>query len=456
MHHPTTEKSRIPLVTALIETFGFSPWLATAVALFLGFLLAAALVWLWLSAPPSKMTILTGPPGTSFQRYAEAYRDTLKANHGPEVIIRASAGSLDNLKQLQDPNSGVDVAFVQGGLVGDKPPADLVSLGTVAYQPVWVFYRGTQRYTRLSELAGKRICVGLAGSGTNILAKALLEANKITGAPTTLVEQAADKASADLLAGRLDAVFLMGEAAPIETLRALLTAEGIQLFSFTQADAYVRNQRFNYLNKIVLPQGSIDFASNLPAQDVILVGPGVELLARKNLNSTLSDQIIDAAQVRHSRPSLLSRRNEFPAPLEREFPISKEAARYYKSGKGITGITQGIVQNYWLASLINRVLVAIVPILLLMIPMARILPIAYRWSVQLRIYRCYRPLLRLERDAKSALSPERAHELLARLDDIEESVNSLKVPASFAYQFYALRGHVAFVRSRLKAIVAAV
>lgn len=451
MHSPTDRK-RFPLVTALIETFGFSPWLATAVALFLTFLLGAAVIWIWLSAPPRTVTIVTGPPGSSFQRYAKDYDEHLRANHGPMVKLVASSGSLDNLKRLQDPHSGIDVAFVQGGLVGDKPPPGLVSLGTISYQPMWVFYRAARKINRLADLAGRRVGVGPSGSGTLTLALALLEANGITGAPTTLVEQDSQAAAADLLKGNLDAVFLMGEAAPIETLSTLMRTEGVQLFSFTQADAYLRNRRFPYLNKITLPQGSIDLARNLPPQDVVVIGPGVELIARENLNSTLSDQIIDAAQARHSRPGLLSRRGEFPAPLEREFPLSDDALRYYKSGKSIT---YRFVHNFWLASLINRVLVAIVPILLLLIPAMRILPIAYRWSVQLRIYRYYRPLLRLERDARNATTAERARELLERLDEIEQDVNALRVPASFAYQFYALRGHVAFVRSRLKAAAAA-
>src|SRR6185503_3913629 len=119
--------------------------------------------------------------------------------------------------------------------------------------------------------------IGAPGSGAHILAKVLLEANGITGPPSTLVEQASENAGNDLLAGKLDAVFLMGDSAPTETLRTLMRADGIQLYHFTQAEAYSR--KFAYLDKIVLPQGAIDFGKikNLPAQDVVTVGPTVEL-----------------------------------------------------------------------------------------------------------------------------------------------------------------------------------
>lgn len=440
--------SRRPkLVTALIETFGFSPWLASVVALFLLGLGGAAILWVVLSAPPRSITITSGPVGSSFERNAEAYQKALAA-HGITLNIIPSGGSLENLQRLQKPDSGVDLGFVQGGLVGDTPPHGLISLGSVAYQPLWVFYRGTVHITRLSELAGKRVGIGAAGSGVETLARALLEANGITAASTTLVRQASEHAGVEFQAGKLDAIFLMGDSAPISTLRALLRAPDVQNYNFTQADAYVR--RFAYLNKIVLPQGAIDFGLNLPSQDITLVGPGVELIARKGLNSAVSDLLLSVAQKIHGRAGLLAKRGEFPAPLVREFPISEDALRYYKSGQGIT---YKLVESFWLANLINRLLVAIVPICLVLIPAIRFLPVAYRWSVQIRIYRCYRPLLRLERDAQTPLAPAHAEELLCRLDEIEADVNALRVPASFASQFYDLRNHTAFVRQRLKTAV---
>lgn len=443
----TPDKYRPKIVTALIETFGFSPLWATIVALFLAFLAAAAVVWLWLSAPPSVITIASGPPGSSFHRHAEAYQKAL-AEEGVTLRILTTDGSSDNLKRLQAADSAVDVGFVQGGLV-QSPPPDLVSLGSVAYQPLWVFYRGATRIERLSELAGKRIGIGAPGSGTHALALLLLQLNGISGAPSTFVEQASEVAAKDLIEGKIDAAFLMGDSASLGTLRTLSRTPGVQLYHFTQADGYVRRHAF--LNKIVLPQGTFDFGQNLPSHDVALIGPTVELVARKGLNSAISDLLLDKARDVHGRATILQKRGEFPAPLERDFHISDDAQRFYKSGRGLL---YDVFGSFWLASLVNRTLVVIVPMLLLLIPALRLLPIAYKWSVQLRIYRCYRPLLRLERESKTLLEREQAQELLARLDEIEQDVNALKVPASFAYQFYALRGHVAFVRSRLNTAVA--
>ena len=438
-------KKHFPIVTALIETFGFSPALATAFTLFLAVLTVLAVVWIAQSAPPRLIVLTSGPEGSSFSRWATVYQKALAA-HGVTVEIRPSAGSLDNLRRLQSKEIHVDVGFVTGGLTDGNNLGGLESLGSIAYQPLMIFYRGDAPISRLSELAGRHLAVGTDGSGTRTLALQLLKANAITDATATFSDLDAEAAATALLKGDLDAVFLMGDSAPAQTLRNLVRAPGIQLFDFHQADAYVR--RYSFLNKLRLPEGSFDLSKNLPARDVQLVGPTVELVARSDLNSALTDLLLEAAQEVHGKPGLFQKKAEFPAALEHEFPLSEDALRYYKSGQGILYRT---LHSFWLANLASRILVAIVPLALVLIPALRLLPVAYRLSVRLKLFKCYRPLLRLERDLFGPLTPERVEELLTRLDAIEEEAKQLKVPASFADQFYELRAHVAFVRQRLEA-----
>lgn len=440
---PEKDKKRLPVVTALVETFGFSPGLATLVALFLALICLLAVAWVIRSAPPSTVVITSGPEGSSFHRWATSYQKAL-AEHGVTLEIRLSDGSLDNLRRLKSSDSPADLGFIAGGLADPAELKGLVSLGSIAYQPLWVFYRSPTPITRLSELAGKRIAIGPVGSGTRALALLLLQANGITGAPTTFVDVEASAASTALTDNKVDAVFLMGDSASTQTMRSLMRASDIQLYNFTQADAYVRRNAF--LNKIVLPEGSIDFAKNLPAHDTFVVGPTVELVARKGFNSSLSDLLLDVAKEVHGRSSLLQRRGEFPAALEHDIPLSDDAMRYYKSGRGFF---YRVIDSFWVASLLNRVAVAIVPLLLVLVPAIRFFPLAYRMRIQLRLYRWYRPLLRLERETFAPLDREQIPPLLARLNDIESGVNQLKVPASFASQFYWLRTHIAFVRDRL-------
>ncbi len=425
------------------EVFGFDRKAAFIAALLISFVTIFAVFWFFHSAPPSTIIMTAGPEGSIFRANAEKYAAIL-ARKGVKLKILPSEGSLENLKRLADPSFNVDVGFVQGGLTNNIKTDKLVSLGSLYYSPLLLFYQRNERVDLLSKLDGKRIAVGPVGSGTRNLALVLLADNGIEpGGRTTLLDLDGDDEANALLEGKIDAAFMMGESASVQNLRKLLHTPGIRLFDFTQADAYTR--RITYLNRMELPEGSIDFGKNIPDNDIHLIGPAVELIARDGLHPALSDLLLDAAHEVHGTASLLRRQGEFPAPLQHEFRISSDAIRYYKSGKSF-------LYRYfpfWIASLLNRIIVVIVPVVVVLIPGLRIIPAFYRWRIMMRFYRWYRELLALERDMVTSLSPEKREESLLRLDDIDKEVNKMKVPASFADQFYVLRAHIIFVHDRL-------
>ncbi|HUL42255.1 MAG TPA: TAXI family TRAP transporter solute-binding subunit [Burkholderiales bacterium] len=394
-------------------------------------------------APPNHITITSGPEGSTFQTTAKKYQKIL-ARSGVKLRILPSGGSLENLNRLNNPSFHVDIGFVQGGVSGGKNIDKLVSLGSIFHEPLEIFYRGAAPVMRLSELSGKRLAIGPEGSGTRFLALALLKANGIeTGGSTALLDLSGEDAAQALIHGKIDAAFLMGDSATVHVMRELFLTPGVQLMNFEQAEAYLR--RFPYLNALELPMGSIDLGKNIPDHDVSLIAPTVELIAREDLHPALSDLLIEAATEVHASAGLLRRAGEFPAPLEHEFRISDDAKRYYTSGKSF------LYRHlpFWLASFADRMLVILVPIVVLLIPGLRMTPALYRWRVRSRINRWYGALLALERDMRAATVPENREEMLGRLDDIEKAVNRMKMPRSFADQFYALREHIIFVRTQL-------
>jgi TRAP-type uncharacterized transport system substrate-binding protein len=430
-------------VTIFSDNFGLNRALSALAVCFICLVTFSAIFWFIHSAPPRVLTITSGPPGSTFERNAEKYRDIL-ARNGVKLKIVPSQGSLENLQRLEKPGSGVDIGFVQGGVSNGTNAAKLVSLGSISYEPLMIFYRGGSPITLLSELEGKRLAIGPAGSGTHSLASTLLRTNGIiAGGATQLLDIDPAEGAKGLLDGTIDAVFLMSDSASSQTMRTLLRSPGVQLFSFEQADAYVR--RFNYLNKLRLPEGALDLGKNLPRQDIWLVGPTVELLARPDLNAAMSDLLLEAAQTVHGNASIMQNQGEFPKPLEHEFKISPDASRYYKSGKSF--LYREL--PFWIASLTNRILVAFIPMMLVLIPGLRLIPAAYKWRIRLRIYRWYRTLLTLERELSTELTKTELAEVHQRLDEIEKRVKRMKVPASFADQFYGLRGHIDYVRQKL-------
>ncbi len=423
--------------------FGVSRAAALCLILLITLAVLFSAFWFFHSATPNTITITTGPEGSIFQANAAKY-STILARNGVKLKIIPSEGSLENLRRLVDPKFRVDIGFVQGGVSNGLKIDKLVSLGSIFYAPILVFYRGTAPVDLLSGFKGKRLAIGPAGSGTQSLALTLLRANDIEpGGATALINLEADDAAKALLDGTVDAEFLMGDSASSQTIRTLLLTPGIRIFDFTQADGYTR--RIVYLNKLELPKGSIDFGKDIPEHTVSLIGPTVELIAREGLDPALSDLLLEAAREVHGSASLLRRQGEFPAPLEHEFRISPQAIRYYKSGKSF--LYRSL--PFWLASLVNRIIVAVVPIIVLLVPGLRLIPAFYRWRIMLRFYRWYRELLVLEQDMLGHATPEMRKKLPERLHEIERAVNRMKVPASFANQFYVLREHISFVRDRL-------
>jgi hypothetical protein len=394
-------------------------------------------------APPKTIVMTSGIEGSTFQVSAERYK-TILARQGVTLKVIASQGSLENLKRLSDPKAEVDIGFVQGGLASFGDPGKLVSLGSVFYVPVLIFYRAPQPVRLLSELAGKRIAIGREGSGARVLAETLLKANGIeAGGPTKLLDLEGKAAQDALLKGDADAIFLMGDSATRETMREMMHSSGARLFDFVQADGYVR--RFRYLTKIELPPGAIDLGKNLPADPLDMVAPTVELISRPDLHPALSDVLIEAAREVHGRATLLQKAGEFPAPLEHEYRVSDDALRYYKSGK--TFAYKHL--PFWLASLVDRALVLLVPFAVLLIPGLRVVPLLYRWRISGRIYRRYGDLMALERVAFAQTTAAQRADLLQRLDEIERRVITVKLPGSFADQVYVLREHIQFVRNRI-------
>ncbi|HEY2035549.1 MAG TPA: TAXI family TRAP transporter solute-binding subunit [Steroidobacteraceae bacterium] len=417
-------------------------------------LASAAAIWLALHfvrpLPPSTLVMSSGPKGSSFENYAERYRAIL-AESGINLKIVPSAGSLQNLDRLSEPHTQYDVALVQAGITETgtaKQGVDtenLVSLGSMFYQPLTIFYRARRPISRLSQLKGERIAIGTQGSGTRLLALALLDGNGIDmQGPTQLLDLDGDAARKALVDGQADAIFLTGDSAPPATIRAMLHTRGVRMFDFPQADAYARI--FPYLHKLEIPAGTFDLGANLPRKPLALLAPAVELIAHSDLHPALCDLLIEAAQQVHGRATRLQYAREFPNTFTYTFPLDSEAANFYKSGGGSFAYRY---LPFRLASLVTRLAAVLVPILVILIPGLRYLPNLYAWRVNSRIHRRYGELMALERESLESLTPERRSALLERLDDIERSVIRRKIPGSHAEQLFQLREHIRFVRRNL-------
>ena len=391
-------------------------------------------------APPKKIVMASGQKEGRYGYYAKQYKEFL-ARSGITLDIHPSSGALQNMSLLMDENSGIDVAFVQGGTGFGANAPDLVSLGSLYYEPLWVFYRGAPMKD-LDGLRGKKIAIGAEESGTRALAQQLLAMNGAVMPPTELLPLGGKEAETQLTQGKIDAV-LMVAPADSNFVERLTATPGIHLLSFERAEAYTR--LFPYLTKLILPRGVFDLANDVPPRDIVLVAPTANLIARDSLHPALAYLLMRAATTIHAGAGVFDREGEFPAPRDTGFPLSEEAKRYYKSGPPL-------LQRYlpfWAANLVDRLWVVLVPILAISVPLVRMVPPLYRWRVRSRIYRRYAQLKEIELQLDDNADAAILEGFLKRLEEIERSVNRIPTPLAYSDNLYGFRGHVDLVRQRI-------
>ena len=401
-------------------------------------------------APPKRMVVSTGSEDGAYHAFATRYAELL-AHNGIELEIRSSSGSGENLERLR--RGEVDLAFVQGGVDDPARPAPfakpvpgevrLKTLGSVAYEPVWVFYRHERRIDTLQPLAGKRLAVGESGSGVRGVVTQLLAANGMATQGRHLLPITGLEAAEALLRGDVDAAFIVS-APEGAVVQALLHAVGVRVMSFGQAEAYAR--RFSFLSRIVLPRGVVDLERDIPPRDTALLATTANVVVRDTLHPALASLLLQAMSEVNGQTGFFQRAGEFPAYKDRSYELSDDAQRYFKSGPPF-------LQRYlpfWLAVLVERLLVLIVPVLVLIVPLLRMAPSIYSWRVRSKIFRCYGDLKFLENELRENYDGLRHGEYLERLDRIEDEAYARSIPLAFSDLLYTLRQHIDLVRDRLR------
>jgi TRAP transporter TAXI family solute receptor len=405
---------------------------------------------LWASAqflqpgPPRHIVLASGAERGIYQQYALRYQVRL-GRAGVTVDLRMTGGAGDNLRLVRDPKSGVDVAFMQGGVATVAEADGLVMLASLYYEPLWIFYRDPATLSQIKQLQGKRIAIGITGSGTRALVAQLFAAQGLTTAGdigrgnTDLVALGGDDALRGLKAGEIDAALYVG-GADTPTIQEALRDPVIKLMNLAHADAYPR--RLPFLTKLTLPYGTIDLATNTPDQDVVMIGTKAMLVAR-DLHPALINLLIDAAREIHGRQGYFEVAGEFPGTAQvDDIPVSPYADQHQRFGPSFLYR----YLPFWLATYAERALILIIPLLVILIPVLNFLPQLLRWRVRSRIYRWYGELAMLERDVARRQGTLPVEKWLQDLDRVENAVERIHTPASFASEAYTLREHIGLVR----------
>lgn len=404
-------------------------------------LISAVGYWLIDPAPPKKIVISISKEDGNYQAYARLYEALLKQD-GIALEIRESEGPMSSLNDLRKEDATVDMAFVPSGVAKSESTIGLVSLGSLYYEPLWIFSKLQRKIDHLSSLKGKRIAVGRTGSGTNILSQMMLNAAGVTAQNSTFFEIGEDDAKEALRHNVADVIFL--SSVPTSPLiQEVAAMPKVVMADLDEAEAYSR--QFNFLHHLVLPEGALSLEANIPPKKVHVLAPTVTLVARDSMHPALMYLVLKVLTRVHGGAGMLQREREFPSAKDSEFEMSSQAARFYESGPPFLDR----YLPFWAATFVNRVLIILLPLLALAIPLSRIAPAVYNWLIKSRIHKLYGELRFLEMQLRDTRQPLELSTFRKELDVIENKVNHLRLPVAFSSHLYELRSHIELVRSKL-------
>jgi len=390
-------------------------------------------------APPRNITLATGGQGGAYFAYGERYRNLL-AEHGVEVELISTAGSIENLRLLQDGDA--DAALLQGGTAVPEDSEWLQTLGGLFYEPFWVFSRRDPPAGSFRELAGRRVAIGPEGSGTRDLALRLQAEYDKDWDNAQAVPISGSEAADALLKGDIQAaVFTAGISAPY--VERLLTAKEAELVPFALAPALER--RNPALAQVTLLRGVINVGELTPPQDVPMVAPVAQLGVSRDLHPAIQAILLEAAEDIHASHSLLATANTFPNGQMTDLELSPEAERYYEDGP--SALRRWF--PFGVANFLERAWVLAIPLITLLIPLVRMAPPLYRWRTRRKIYVWYDDLRELEARGRAAESRAERDLVRQHLEQLQEEIGRLEVPLSYTDDLYRLRNHVAFVNHLL-------
>jgi TRAP transporter TAXI family solute receptor len=415
-----------------------------ALAIVLG-LISLILSYLFPS-PPSTVTMATAFKGASFDYYGHLYQERF-ARAKVDLQLRETNGAIENLALLKDEKSGVQAAFVTGGVSDAEHAPELLSLGTIDYLTVWVFYVSSEPVEQFPQLKGKRIAVGPVGSGTRHTAEQILGKAGVNTDTASFLPLAGNRAADALTSNKVDAAFILG-GPDTAAVHALLLNPSVKLMSFPKAEAYTRI--FPNIVRLVLPAGAIDVEHNIPPSDIQLIATTNRVLVRSDLHPAIVNLFLETMVQVHRTPGLFQTTGEFPKPSDSDYIVATSAVDFYKSGPSI-------LDRYlplWLTVHAKRAIAVALTLIAVVFPLLHYFPILYKWRTRQRVLHWYRQLKALEASIDANPSSGALALKQAEIDRIETLAAQSRVPLSFSDQMYDLRVHIDIVRRRLASVTA--
>ena len=385
--------------------------------------------------------------GSDWFQMAELSASSL-SQKGLDSQVIVTNGAVDNVNRLIDPNDPINATYTYGFALNDAQRSEILSLGSVVYEPIWVFYRTKQvkSIENLHELVNYRVGLGPVGSGSYAIAKRLLEIYDINiDEQQNFISEPFQQAEQRFLKGDTN-VLIMVATVMDPIVRNLLQTPGIGILDFKNADAF--EKRFNSFQSVRLPAGSIRIYPQIPAKDISLIATTTSVVVKKDMHPDLQLALLMTIREmnRSSEHLFFAKRDQFPAYLDPAVPLSPVAAKFYDYGPPHTMR----YLPFWIAGFVDRAWLLLLGLVAIFYPLSKLNLHVRQLRFVVHERPLYEVLLDIDKQVSTQnLSDEEKAAILKRLDAINRHAIAHGVPIGDEPHYFDLVKAIDLIKRKL-------
>ena len=230
----------------------------TAITVTLLFVLAA----LTACGQKDRLRIGTAGEGGNYNSLGNALSQTLQKDpYKVYVEVKTTAGSAANIRLLSQ--DYLELALAQSDVIDEMYAGTLNTQAMKGYsaiaalypEPVQIVVRADSGITSVSDLAGKKVSVGEADSGTQKNAAQILQAYGLASNMLTVQNMTYAEAAKALGDGSIDAMFCTA-GAPAQVITDLSGTTPVNLVSIQEQQSNLLTGAYGFYTEAVIPAGT--------------------------------------------------------------------------------------------------------------------------------------------------------------------------------------------------------
>ena len=366
--------------------------------------------------PPRDVYLAVGQPGSIFETLGKKFVPYF-AQEGVELHLVNTNGSASSLAELADKNIQVNAALMVGGVATKGKFRNLLSLGSIEYVPLWLFYRGSefQDGHLFDHFVSKRVAISVDGSAEKVIIGKLLKLYGITlEGRDNLLEISDKEAVQKLIDGEIDAMCLMdGIDGP--NIQRLLENKDIHIANFAYAPAYVK--KLPFLSTVIVPKGSLGLKDHHPEQDIQMLASTATLLVEKDMHPVIQQLfLLGSDKISNEIDQFFANPDFFPAYVDHSVALSPVAKQFFESGPPPLRNTLPL----WLTNYVSRIWLLLLAALAFIYPLSKLFPGYRNMRSTVLVTDAYTLFQELEQKLSHELSPMELQEIIDELNALED------------------------------------